>query len=247
MLQMQSDVYGGSSQVFSTGRSRRRVRRRYRHWLDADALTNPHTGKLKLLLDAIAREVGTRQRKIIAAAFALRFGGAGAAALEAFLVSRCVPDVRLSNITVKFSDSSLVERVALREHSCLEIVSDVASLRAVLCDQAGPVVQALSAWSKLKQSVLWGLVVAAWGDQLLALGRMLGCSERALQTIRELMSTNHPAFQLPPRYFVAADGGEAQVCQVRGSCCLNYRVPGNGYCVSCPLRSRSDASCSLSY
>lgn len=219
--------------------------------LDGQALTQPDKGALEELLGRIARELATEQRTVIAAAFALRFGAAGAAAIRPFMVAGRLPDVRLSNIALVFGQDALLQRAVIltrRESpavllpfSCMRAAS-ISDLRLALFGQAEPVLRALSSWSGLKLSSLWGLVTSAWGNQIAKLGSALGCPDRALDTIARLFRTSHPAFQRRSRFYVVQADDGARICHVRGSCCLNYRVGDNSYCASCPVLARLRAT-----
>jgi hypothetical protein len=216
-------------------------------WLDGHVLAEPREGALKALLERIGVELHTEQRPIVAAAFALRFGAAGSAAIRPFVITRRVPDVRLSNIALQFGEDGLPKRVLIRTRRetpavllpfCFARAASIADLRAALFGQADPVLRALSSWSGLKLSTLWGLVTSVWANEIAKLGSALGCPDRALDIIARLFRTSHPAFQRRSRFYLVQDHSGARICHVRGSCCLNYRVGDNSYCASCPVRAR---------
>jgi len=220
-------------------------------WLDGHALTEPGKGALAALIARIGCELETDERTIIAAAFALRFAAAGSAAIRPFVITGRVPDVRLSNIALLFGANALLERVALhtRRESPAALLpfsyaraASIADLRVALSGQAEPVLRALSSWSGLKLSTLWGLVTSAWGNEIAKLGSALGCPDRALDTIARLFRTSHSAFQRRSRFYLVQADDAARICHVRGSCCLNYRIGDNGYCATCPIRARLRAN-----
>jgi hypothetical protein len=167
------------------------------------------------------------------------------------MIAGRLPDVRLSNIALVFGEDALLQRVVIRTRwespavllpfTCSRAAS-ISDLRLALFGQAEPVLRALSGWSGLKLSTLWGLITSAWGNQIARLGSALECPDRALDTIARLFRTSHPAFQRRSRfYLVHADDG-ARICHVHGSCCLNYRVGDNSYCATCPVRARLHAT-----
>src|SRR4029079_18495921 len=65
------------------------------------------------LLERIGQRFRTRDRKTIAASFALRFGWASVMAIGPYLQYRCVPDVGLENVSFKFKESAFFERMAI--------------------------------------------------------------------------------------------------------------------------------------
>jgi hypothetical protein len=214
-------------------------------------LVQPGEGAVNALLERIGRELETDQRTIIAAAFALRFGAAGSAAIRPFVIAGRVPDVRLSNIALQFGADGLLKRVVIRARRETPAVllplsfaraASIADLRTALFGQAEPVLRALRSWSGLKLSTLWGLVTSAWGNEIAKLGSALGCPDRALDIIARLYRTSHAAFQRRSRFYLVQEQGGARICHVRGSCCLNYRVGDNSYCASCPVRARQRAN-----
>jgi hypothetical protein len=222
--------------------------------LDARSLTQPAAGKLHDVCLRLAREIGSQDRKLLAAAFALRFGAAASATIGPFMVIGYVPALRLHDVALSFDEHVLLERVALRAHryemfardslamapSAARDDASLAALRSALCVQAEPVVVALAAWSQLKRSALWGLVVSAWGCELAKIGSALGCPERALELVSRFVSSDLPAFRRRPRFFLDHDSD--RICHVRGSCCLYYRIGSNDRCASCPGRANTSRS-----
>jgi len=82
-------------------------------WIPGRALLEPESGPFRALLERIAGRLYTEDRKIIAASFALRFGWSAGAAIAPFLLYRCVPDIDLDNIALRFNEQALFERVAI--------------------------------------------------------------------------------------------------------------------------------------
>jgi len=82
-------------------------------WIPGDAFANASEGAFHELLERIGARMRTSDRKIIAASFALRFGWSAGAAVAPFLLLRCVPDVRLGNVSLRFGASTLFEKVSL--------------------------------------------------------------------------------------------------------------------------------------
>jgi hypothetical protein len=225
------------------------------HWIDGGALMRPATGELQALLTQLGREIDSCERKIVAGAFTLRFGVAASATIGPFMITGYVPALRLQDMALEFDTHVLLARVALSASrydilasdsaACgaghaLEDAAGLAALRSVLCAQAEPVLHALAAWSGLKPSLLWGLVISAWGNELAKIGSALGCQERALELITRFVASDLPAFRRRPHFYLVRDRDGDRICHVRGSCCLYYRVGSNECCASCPVRARRD-------
>jgi hypothetical protein len=84
-------------------------------WIPGQALRNPAEGLFGDLLGRIAARLKTDDRKIVAGSFALRFGWASGVAVAPFLLHQCVPDIRLDNVSLKFTEETFFERVCIRE------------------------------------------------------------------------------------------------------------------------------------
>jgi hypothetical protein len=83
-------------------------------WIPGEAFTNALEGPFREFLERIGERIQTSDRKIIAGSFVLRFGWSAGVAVAPFLLQRCVPDVRLGNISLKFNKSTLFEKVSLK-------------------------------------------------------------------------------------------------------------------------------------
>lgn len=86
-------------------------------WIPGCAFTDPSGGRFCELLERIGARMQTSDRKVIAASFVLRFGWSAGVAIGPYLLEQCVPDVSLENISLKFSQSTLFEKVSLHEPS----------------------------------------------------------------------------------------------------------------------------------
>jgi len=208
------------------------------HFQRADAA--PFLG---LLLN-IQERLNTTHRKATAASFALRFGWSAAAAFGPYLLDKRVPDVRLENISLRFTQSTLFERVALHQplewHSRAPGTDALARLRAVLVDQTTPVIEALYQWSKLPRKALWGQIVSSWGAQFGVILGGLDRSDEVLQTARSFFDATGPAFAQRPEFYNVEHCGVTRVYHIRSSCCLYYKIKPESYCASCPLISNAE-------
>jgi hypothetical protein len=224
-------------------------------WLRGCDLVQPAHGKLAALLAVLARELGSDDRKVLAAAFALRVGRVSGIAIGPYLATHCVPEVTLDDIAIKLGPTVLLEHVALRSarftgpgcnprfarSRCANPhMRLLPHLRRVLCGLTEPVVDSLSLWSKLKRSALWGLVLSAWANEMAELGSGLGCQARALRLFPQLVQRDDAKFRLAPTLYLRQHQGETRICQIRGTCCLYYRTPAATRCASCPLPQHTE-------
>ena len=68
---------------------------------------------IQRLLSHIGDRLHTADRRTIAAAFALRYGWSAGMAIAPYMLRDCVPTITLDNVSFKFRDNTLFERVAL--------------------------------------------------------------------------------------------------------------------------------------
>ena len=84
-------------------------------WIPGSALVRPHHDPFKELLARIGASLATTDRRAIASAFATRLGWSAGAAIAPYFLQQCVPDIRLPNISLKFSEGTLFQKVSLHE------------------------------------------------------------------------------------------------------------------------------------
>lgn len=235
-------------------------------WIAGDALVNPDEQPLSALLARIGTRLKTDDRKVIAASFALRFGWSAAVAIAPFLLCLCVPDIRLNNISVKFSDATFFERVSLLEargvmvrrdgiesHPLVEILNPAATgekpenhpellsrLRSMLVDQAGPVIDVLHTWARFSKRALWGQVASSWGAQFTNILGHLGRHHEALAGATVFFGLRGFLNGMCPDFYPVTHCGVTRIYYRRASCCLYYRLPTGSYCASCPLIAQEE-------
>jgi hypothetical protein len=83
-------------------------------WLRGIDLRTASTGPFNTLLSQIGASLHTTDRRTIAASFALRYGWSSGVAIAPYILCQCVPHITLDNVSVKFNQQALFERVALR-------------------------------------------------------------------------------------------------------------------------------------
>lgn len=82
-------------------------------WIRGEALACASEGPFHELLLRIGARMKSGDKRTIAASFLLRFGWASGMAIAPYLLFRCVPDVRLGNVSFRFKPSTFFERAAL--------------------------------------------------------------------------------------------------------------------------------------
>lgn len=221
-------------------------------WVTGDDLRDAARGPFHQLLCAIGERAGTRDRRTIAASFALRYGWGSAMAIAPFLRYRCVPDVSLGNIALKFKPSTFFERTAIYDprgtmiaadpragHASIATVADEAALvrvlRRTLYEQALPVVDALYRWSGFARRGTWGMVTSSWAAQFTGL-----CENRAdhrvvWPVLDAFFAGDDLMAEMQPRLHAVAYRDHVHLYQRRASCCRYYLLPQGDLCASCPL------------
>jgi hypothetical protein len=84
-------------------------------WIRGSELENPDDQSFGDLLSRIGERVETHDRTVIAHAFFDRFRWSAGAAIAPYLLWQCIPDIRLSNISLKFCDQTLFQKLSLHE------------------------------------------------------------------------------------------------------------------------------------
>jgi hypothetical protein len=82
-------------------------------WITGTDLRIANAGPLNALLLRIGDRLHTADRRTIAAAFALRYGWSAGMAIAPYILRHCVPSITLDNVSFKFHENTLFERVAL--------------------------------------------------------------------------------------------------------------------------------------
>ncbi|MHA6625554.1 (2Fe-2S)-binding protein [Pseudonocardia sichuanensis] len=101
-----------------------------------------------------------------------------------------------------------------------------------------PLVEAVRARSRVGPRTLWGYVLDMLHFNALSVARQLGHDrttawERAARLADALHAAGAPRFSRPELVRFGADRDE--VWGVRGACCLDFKDPGHGMCLTCPL------------
>jgi hypothetical protein len=221
-------------------------------WITGDALREADSGPFNELLRRIGERDRTRDRRTIAASFAVRFGWASALAIAPYLRHRCVPDVSLANVSFKFSPSTFFERPAIHDargvvvagdprstHPTMTTVSsDAALLRALrdaLAAQGDPVVDALHRWSGFARRGTWGMLTSSWASHFTGLCDTPDDQRPVRPILDRFFAGTDVVAAMQPRMHAVTCGPVTHLFQRRASCCRWYLLPQGELCASCPL------------
>lgn len=226
-------------------------------WIHGKDFTRAHEGPFHSLLSRIAQRFKTSDLKTVAASFALRFGWISAAAIAPFLLHRCVPDVSLENISLKFREDTFFERTAIHEIrgtvlsdgpqeviAGTQYVTDdfelLRALRSTLHSQTEPVVQAMYEWSGFSKKGAWGQITSSWASQFINICDRFGGQEQALPIVEAFFAGDDIVAATQPRLHPVTLGDVTHLYQRRASCCRYYLLPQGSLCASCPLVSQEE-------
>ena len=221
-------------------------------WIAGADLRTAASGSFNDLLTRIGARDDPRDRRTVAASFALRFGWASGMAIAPFLRHRCVPDIALENVSFKFRPSTFFEHAAIHVPRGVVVAGDpravdpsvttvadgaalIAELRRALVAKATPVVEALYAWSGFARRGTWGQLTSSWASQFTAL-----CEDpldhRAIRApLESLFDGDDLVARMRPRLHEVRHGNAVHLFQRRASCCRYYLLPAGELCTSCPL------------
>lgn len=110
-----------------------------------------------------------------------------------------------------------------------------------------PVIEHVAGVLPVGGPALWGGVADALAGKALWLAGMVGVDQQQVwqraEQVLDALQGRAPAMRQRPRLFPVAWSGGVSLHPVRGTCCLYYRTcdtpdpDGDGYCVTCPLRT----------
>jgi hypothetical protein len=224
-------------------------------WVHGDALHDASAGSFNDLLRNIGDRAKTGDKRTIAASFCLRYGWASAMAIAPYLRYRCVPDIALSNISLKFKESTFFERTAIHEPRGLMVAGDPRAghplIRVVADDHAGARArgilsirprrsEALYRWSGFARRGSWGMITSSWASQFTGL-----CENRQDHTtvwpqIDALFAGDDIVAVMRPLMHAVTFEEHTHLYQRRASCCRYYLLPTGDLCASCPLVSHEE-------
>ena len=176
-------------------------------------------------------------------------------AIAPYLRYRCVPDIALSNISLKFKESTFFERTAIHEPRGLMVAGDPRAghplIRVVADDHAGARArgilsirprrsEALYRWSGFARRGSWGMITSSWASQFTGL-----CENRQDHTtvwpqIDALFAGDDIVAVMRPLMHAVTFEEHTHLYQRRASCCRYYLLPTGDLCASCPLVSHEE-------
>lgn len=221
-------------------------------WVHGDDLHDASAGPFNALLRNIGERAKTDDKRTIAASFSLRYGWASAIAIAPYLRYRCVPDIALSNVSLKFKESTFFERTAIHEprgvmvagdpraaHPSIAVVANdhalLRALRHALVEQATPVVEALYDWSGFARRGSWGMITSSWAAQFTGLCENRQDHRTVWPEIEALFAGEDIVFEMRPLMHAVTFRDHTHLYQQRASCCRYYLLPQGDLCASCPL------------
>lgn len=226
-------------------------------WMRGTALRTASEGPFHVLLTRIGERLHTADRRTIAAAFALRYGWSAGMAIAPYILRHCVPTIPLENVSFKFQDNTLFERVAIHEpagvilpqggrapHPLIEWLPSHTALlgwlRTSLVHQAQPMVDTLSAWSRFSIKGLWGMITSSWGAQFINICGAIAEQTRGLQYVVPFFAGHDVVSQMQPHFYPVTSNTVTHIYHRRATCCRYYLLPQGQYCASCPLLSQDE-------
>jgi ferric iron reductase protein FhuF len=226
-------------------------------WVAGEDLRDSSAGPFNELLQRIGERAKTKDRRTVAASFALRYGWASAMAIAPFLRYRCVPDVSLANVSFKFRESTFFECTAMYEprgivvegdprgtHPSMMTVSSeqelLRALRTTLVSQSTPVVDALYRWSGFARKGTWGMLTSSWASQFTGLCEDRNDHRSMAPLLEGLFEGKDVVARMQPTMHAVTCDGATHLYQRRASCCRYYLIAGGELCASCPLVSDED-------
>ena len=82
-------------------------------WIPGAAIVQPDHPPFSRLLERIGEVVGSTDRRVVAVAFVVRMAWSAGAAIAPYMMRQCVPDIRLSNVSLRFSDNCLFRKLSI--------------------------------------------------------------------------------------------------------------------------------------
>jgi ferric iron reductase protein FhuF len=190
-----------------------------------------------------AEALGTDDRRIAAAMFAWRYAWRLAApAIACHLTSGRAPDVGPENVAVGFDETGTpLQPVFLssRHAAAAEGHEVLPWLRAGLEAHLTPVFAALHACSPLGARAPWALAADGCAMAFLLVGKELDEEGRACREAEAFLAGTG-SLRSRASFFTLEHGGRRETFIRRASCCLFYHLPGETYCVECPLLSEAE-------
>lgn len=231
-----------------------RDRRDAAGWVTPAQLCADDGAGIERLLGAIGAHWQTGERRIQAAFLIGEYAWyVLAPVLGAYLVERRVPALQPDNVAVWLEPGDVPGRLGLRTRrftalpldplagdANVTLVGDEAALRDVLHDEIvahmAPLVAAVRRRTPLGVKAQWLEVADRTASAVHYVGELTGDEERGVREAEALVHRPASPLNSPRSRFVTYEHrGVRRTVKLRGACCLSYRLPDHGYCMTCPL------------
>ncbi len=175
-------------------------------------------------------------------------------AVAALLTERRLPDLRTSNVALRFDGSGFVEGLAFLEPRFFALPDDpeaahpdaavvpsedalLGELRGTLSETHLPAVVPALRGLRVRRGTraLQRAVSDVCAEALMFVGRDLGREDEGCALAESLLSAPSP-LQAPANYYVLEYPGGTERTRIRHTCCLYYKV-GDGCCFTCPRKT----------
>lgn len=231
-------------------------------WITGDDFRDATSGPFNALLERIGVRSQTDDRRTIAGSFALHVGWTSAMAIAPYLRYRCVPDVSLANIAIRFNTSAFVEGTRVFEprgavvagdpraqHASMTTVADdhslLRALRQALGAQSAPIVETIHDWSGFAARATWGVLTSLWASHFIALWPNHDDQRPLARLLDAFFSGDDVIAEMQPVVTAVESRGAVRLHLRRASCCRFYLVVGGALCASCPLAFGDERSGSV--
>ena len=195
----------------------------------------------------------------VAASYYLGWYAASVAgpAVVCFAVSRRVPSLQVSRMSLHLNDDGWFDVTALSEtgtavlpddplvggDGLVVVADDVHALRTHLAAEVvghlEPLVEALRARVRLGRPALWGTVSAQCARAFLLTERVSGDPFAGRTEADAFFAVACPPIRARPTWHEFAHRGRQHVGMRRASCCLAHRLTSS-YCTTCPFTSTDE-------
>ncbi len=226
-------------------------------WIKGTDLRTASEGPFNALLSRIGARLHTADRRTIAAAFALRYGWSAGMAIAPYILQHCVPTITLDNVSFKFHENTLFERVALHRPAGVMLQQSNGAphpliqwlpshnalsswLRQSLVQQAQPIVETLYEWSRFSIKGIWGMITSSWGAQFMHSCEEIDEQQTGLQYVVPFFAGDDVVSQMQPHFYPVTYNKVTHIYHCRATCCRYYLLPRGQYCASCPLISQAE-------
>lgn len=122
---------------------------------------------------------------------------------------------------------------------------DVGPTMATFTQLMLPLVEALANRRLLGRRALWGSVADAVAYQALETANVSGSEPEAGMALGRELVAALPGRMEPPRWLTVWRGDAKETMRLKQACCLAYKIPGRGFCLTCPLSDEVTRSARL--